>query len=64
MPPGHGGWVRAVALLVVVGMVTSLGYLGISALAMAQAPIWLTFTLVSLLIGVSIALLARREDRF
>ena len=63
MPPGRGGWVRAVALLVVVAMVVSLGYLGISALAMAQAPIWLTFTLVALLIGVSIAVLAHDENR-
>jgi hypothetical protein len=61
MPPARGGWVRAVAMLAVLGMVASLGY---SALVAAQAPIAAVFVLVALLVGVPIWLLARRADRW
>lgn len=49
-----------VALLVVFGMVASLGY---SVLVTAQAPIWAVALIVALLIGVPLALLTRGEDR-
>jgi hypothetical protein len=60
MPPARGGWVRAVALLIVVGMVASLGY---SALVAAQAPLGVVVVIVVLLVGVPIGLLARGEGR-
>jgi len=59
-PARSGGWVRVVAMLAIVAMVASVGY---SALVAMQSPAWVVFVLAALLIGLPIALLARREDR-
>ncbi len=56
MPSRNASWVRVVALLVVVGMVASVGY---SVLVTAQAPFWAVVVVVALLIGVPLGMLTR-----